>query len=140
MARYLYIGSDPARAVTLGCGYFATPPPGLPAVTPPAVVIVGAGQVVTLSDNPPTTPAAVATAAAPIVSAEAAQQAAQAQLQANQATITTNVQTAQAQIAAFIAANPGGATLNGAQTIILARMLNGLCKILLADFASTTGT
>lgn len=55
-------------------------------------------------------------------------------------TIRANVLAAQAQIQSFIAANPGGATLNGAQTIVLAKMLNGLCKLLLQDFAATTGT
>jgi len=46
----------------------------------------------------------------------------------------------QATIKAWIAANPTGAVLTGPQTLILAKMLNGLCNLLLAEFGSTTGT
>lgn len=144
MARYLYISTDAAaqaRATTLGCGLLpAVPPEFATLATAPCVIVAGAGQVVVVSDNPPTTPGAVTTAAAPIVSAEAAAAAAAATLAANAATITANVTAAQTQIQAFIAANPGGATLNGPQTIVLAKMLNGLCKILLQQYGSTTGT
>jgi len=59
-------------------------------------------------------------------------------LNANQ--IRTNVQNAQSQIQAWITANPSGATLTGPQTLVLAKMLNGLCKILLQQYADTTGT
>lgn len=57
-----------------------------------------------------------------------------------QATVTANIATRQAQVAAWIAANPGGAVLTAAQTLTLAQMLNGLGKLLLQQFASTTGT
>jgi hypothetical protein len=34
---------------------------------------------------------------------------------------------------------PEGAVLTGPQTLVLAKMLNGLCNLLLAEFGSTTG-
>ena|ERR1700677_2257255 len=60
--------------------------------------------------------------------------------QVNQNTVTQNVLNNQALILAWIAANPTGAVLTGAQTLALAKMLNGLCKLLLQEFSSTTGT
>lgn len=60
--------------------------------------------------------------------------------QTNQATITQNVLNSQAQIEAWIAANPAGAVLTAGQTLVLAKMLNGLCRILLQQFSATTGT
>jgi len=59
---------------------------------------------------------------------------------ANQQTIQANILTRQAQIQAWIAANPSGAVLTAAQTLTLAQMLNGLCKLLLSQFTTTTGT
>jgi hypothetical protein len=59
---------------------------------------------------------------------------------ANQQTILANILTRQTQIQAWIAANPSGAVLTAAQTLTLAEMLNGLCKLLLQQFSSTTGT
>jgi hypothetical protein len=59
---------------------------------------------------------------------------------ANAGTINANVKANQATIKAWIAANPTGAVLTGPQTLILAKMLNGLCNLLLAEFGSTTGT
>jgi hypothetical protein len=60
--------------------------------------------------------------------------------QANANTINANVKANQATIQAWIAANPAGAVLTGPQTLVLAKMLNGLCNLLLAEFGSTTGT
>ena len=45
-----------------------------------------------------------------------------------------------AALKAWIAANPAGAVLTGPQTLVLARMLNGLCNLLLTEFGTTTGT
>src|SRR5271154_3959605 len=44
----------------------------------------------------------------------------------NQNTILANLDAHQAQIAAFIAANPAGAVLTAAQTLVVAKMLNAL--------------
>lgn len=59
---------------------------------------------------------------------------------ANQASILANILTRQSQVQSWIAANPSGATLTAAQTLTLAEMLDGLCKLLLNQFSSTTGT
>jgi hypothetical protein len=59
---------------------------------------------------------------------------------ANNRTIMANILTRQSQIQAWIAANPTGAVLTAGQTLTLAEMLNGLCKLLLSQFTSTTGT
>lgn len=133
--RAVYISpnqGDQTVAAPLGLGFIFDPSSTAHAL------IQGAGQTVTIPA--PVTPSQVNTATAPIIAAEQAQQTAQQGFATNAATITTNVQTAQAQIQAFIAGNPGGATLNAAQTLVLAKMLNGLCKILLQQFADTTGT
>lgn len=72
----------------------------------------------------------------------AAEQAATPQgvLQANGATIQANVQAHMATISAWIAANPNGAVLTAAQTLVLAKMLYGIGLILNQEFSSTTGT
>lgn len=59
---------------------------------------------------------------------------------ANAATVRANILTRQNQILAWIAANPTGAVLTAAQTLTLAEMLNGLCKLLLQQYGNTTGT
>ena len=59
---------------------------------------------------------------------------------ANAATIAQNVAANQALILAWIAANPTGAVLTAAQTLALAKMLNGLCKLLLQQYGNATGT
>jgi hypothetical protein len=61
-------------------------------------------------------------------------------LGANQGAIAQNVIANQALIQQFIANNPTGAVLTAAQTLILAKMLNGLCNLLLAQFGTTAGT
>lgn len=88
-----------------------------------------------LSANPPDD--AGITAALTAAYAQAATNATNA---TNAATINTNVKARQATIQAWIAANPTGAILTGAQTLVLAQMLNGLCNLLLAEFGSTSGT
>jgi hypothetical protein len=59
---------------------------------------------------------------------------------ANQSAITANVQAHQTTLLAWVAANPNGAVLTAAQTLVLAKMLIGLCNLLLDEFGSTTGT
>jgi len=61
-------------------------------------------------------------------------------LSTNATTITANLTNAQATIQAWIAANPSGAVLTAGQTLVVAKMLNGLCKILLSQYSSTSGT
>ena len=62
------------------------------------------------------------------------------QAQQNQATIQADVLSRQATIQAWIAANPTGAILTAAQTLVLAEMMNGLCDLLLQQYSSTSGT
>lgn len=59
---------------------------------------------------------------------------------ANAQTVQTRVQANLATIESFIAANPGGAVLTAAQTLVLARMLAGLCRILLGEFNTVGGS
>ncbi len=59
---------------------------------------------------------------------------------ANQATVNANILARQAQIQAWLTANPNGAVLTAAQTRTLALMLNGLCQLLLQQYGSTTNT
>ena len=66
--------------------------------------------------------------------------AAQLTLSTNQATITANLTNSAAAIETWIANNPNGAVLTAAQTLVLAKMLNALFKIVLAEFSSTIGT
>jgi hypothetical protein len=58
--------------------------------------------------------------------------------QLNRTTIINNVANRQAQIQAWIAANPAGAVLTAAQTLALAQMLEGLCRLVLGQFEATT--
>jgi len=101
-------------------------------------LIQGNGQSITLPA--PVTLTQVQSAEAPIISAEATAEAAQATLAANQQTITANLIAAQTTIQNWITANPSGAVLTAAQTLVVAKMLNGLTKLLLAQFSSTSGT
>jgi len=143
--QYLYISSDtvngPPRATTLGCGWLPKVPAQFASIAAaPCVILTGAGQVVVISDTPPTTASAVATAAAPIITAENTIASAQLTATANAATITTNLTSAQTTIQNWITANPSGAVLTAAQTLVVAKMLNGLTKLLLQQYSSTSGT
>lgn len=144
MARYLYINPDPStqdRATQLGCGWIPIPPDDLAGVVTgkvPCAVITGAGLVVVVAE--PTTPQAVTAAAQPVVDAEAAAAATAASLAANGSQIQANILSSQATIQQWIAAHPTGATLTAAQTLVVAKMLNGLCKLLLQQFTDTAGT
>jgi len=128
-----------ARAAVLGVGVAPTnvPPVYQPYVTTlPGVIAEGGGTIVYLPDNGSVVAADVANLIAPLTAA-AAGAAAQA---ANQATINTNLLARQTQIQAWVAANPSGAILTAGQTLTLAQMLNGLCKLLLQQYTNTTGT
>ena len=143
--QYLYANPNastgPARATLLGCGWVPAVPPQFASVaTAPCVILAGAGQTIVLEDDGSLTNAQVQTAAAPIVAAETAAQTAQATLSANQTTIQQNLTANQAIIQTWIAAHPTGATLTAAQTLTVAKMLNALCNLLLAEFGSTSGT
>lgn len=125
--------SDQARANTLGLGLIVAP-----GTVTPFAFLQGAGFTFTLLE--PINAATLQTNENTILAAEAANDAAAATLQTNATTITTNLTGAQTTIQNWITANPTGAVLTAAQTLVVARMLNGLCKILLAQYASTTGT
>ena len=62
------------------------------------------------------------------------------QVQANVATIRQNVTTNFATLQTWLANNPNGAVLTAGQTKVLANILIGITKLLLADTANTTGT
>jgi hypothetical protein len=130
-----------ARATAIGVG---VAPRTVPPVYQAAVAANGAlpgvvaeyGTVVFAHDDGTLTAAQLTTAIAGLV----AQQAADATTTANQQTILANVLARQGQIQAFMTANPTGAVLTAAQTLAVARMLNGLCMILIQQFSSTAGT
>jgi len=60
------------------------------------------------------------------------------QVAANATTIQAKVLADLTTIEAWITANPTGAVLTGPQTLVLAKMLAGLCRLVLND-TSTTG-
>lgn len=60
--------------------------------------------------------------------------------QQNEPTIIANILNRQSQIQSWITANPSGAILTAAQTLTLAKMLNGLCQLLLDQYGSTNLT
>ena len=124
-----------ARAGALGSVLCIGDPTGGQIVAFPSVAVTStAVATVVIADN---------TGQATLAAVQAAQNAAttaEATAAANAATINTNVKSRQATIQAWIAANPTGAVLTAAQTLVLAQMLNGLCNLLLAEFGSTSGT
>lgn len=127
-----------ARATALGVGLA---PPEVPPVYATAAtnlpgVVAEYGTVVFLHDDGTLISAQVAAALAPLL----AQQAADAQTAANQQTIRANVQAKLATIETFITNNPGGATLNAAQTLVLAKLLAGACRVILQLNDSTSAT
>lgn len=102
----------------------------------PGVIAEYGGSVIFVHDDGTLTGAQVTTAIAGLV----AQQTADVTLVANQQTILANVIASQGQIQTFMVNNPSGAVLTAAQTLILAKMLNGVCNLLLGLFNSTAGT
>jgi hypothetical protein len=122
------------RAIALGCSLVVGDPTGGLVVSFPSVVVTSSVvATAVLADAGSLTLAQVQAAQAAASSAEV--------LQANNsATIRADVLVRQGQIQAWIAANPGGAVLTPAATLILAEMLNGLCDLLLGLIAGTVGT
>ena len=59
---------------------------------------------------------------------------------ANQQTIQSRIQANLATIESWISANPSGAVLTGPQTLVLAKMLAGLCRLLLNETNTTGGS
>lgn len=127
-----------AQAIGIGIAPREIPPVYANAATnlPGVVAEYGQGNVVFIHDDGALTSAQVAAAVAPLI----AQQAADATTATNQQTIRTNVQAKLATIETFIANNPGGATLNAAQTLVLAKLLAGLCRVVLQLNDSTSAT
>lgn len=58
----------------------------------------------------------------------------------NLTTIYANILARKAQIQTWIKAHPTGATLTGPQTLVLAKMLNGLANLLLNIYTTTETT
>lgn len=76
----LYVNPDPSKQTRgnwLGCGWVDRVPASHASVAvPPCVIVSGAGQTIVVADNGSLTPSQVATAAAPVLAAEAAAEAA----------------------------------------------------------------
>jgi hypothetical protein len=144
MAQTLYINPNPAtmaRATLLGCGWMAAVPVQYRSVaTAPCVILSGAGQTVVISDSPPTTAAAVASALQPIIDAEATLASASAAQATNRETLQARAQTALTANATFLAlASPSNAqTLAQVQT--LTKEANALIRLALGLLDSTAGT
>jgi hypothetical protein len=129
------LAASQTRATALGCSAVsAGDSTGLVTVFPSVIVTSSAVAPVVIADNTgQATLAAVQTAQTAATTAETTQAT-------NHSTILSNVQSRQSTIKAWIAANPSGAVLTAAQTLVLAEMLDGLCDLLLDLFSSTTGT
>jgi hypothetical protein len=122
-----------SRAGALGCALYVGDPTGLVASFPSVVVTSTVVATVVLADSGSLTLAQVQAAQAAAAGAEVAQAN-------NSATIQAHVLTRQLQVQAWIAANPGGAVLTPATTLVLAEMINGLCDLLLDLVAGSAGT
>ena len=61
-------------------------------------------------------------------------------IQANAAAIQTRVKANLTTLESWITAHPTGATLTAAQTLTVAKMLVGLCRLLLQEFDTTGGS
>src|SRR5487761_1233800 len=111
------------RAEALGCGCTVGNPGGI--IVWPSVVVMGnyTPPVIIPDDSGQATIAQVTAAVTAATGAEN-------QAATTKTNIYRNVTNNMTTIAAWIAANPNGATLNAAQTLVLAKMLNGIGKIL----------
>ena len=133
-------GSFVARATALGCiGVCVGDPTGGLITTFPQVAVLSTQTPPAAVPTLITDVGGVATAAA-VTTAKTNMTTAETTATSNQATILANIQTRQTAILAWIAANPSGAVLTAGQTLTLAQMLNGLCKLLLQQYGNTTGT
>lgn len=127
-----------ARAAALGIGVAPRqiPPVYQLAVTQTPGVIAQYGVIVYIHDDGTLTPTSVANLLAPLNTQQTADQTAAA----NIATITTRVQANLNTLETFIANNPTGAVLTAAQTNVLARVLAGLCRLLLNEANALGGS
>ncbi len=130
-----------ARASALGVGLASAsvPPVYAPYITalPGVVAEYGAGPTVVFAhDDGTLTAAQVTSLIAPLV----AQQAADAQNATNAQTILAHIAQRQAQVQAWIAANPSGATPTPAMMLVVAEILNGIADVLQGLVSSTSGT
>lgn len=126
--------SNVARAGALTAVLIIGDPSGLVTVYPSIVVMSPAlATVVIPDDTGQATLAEVQTAQTNATNAEAT-------LAANRSTIIANITSGQTILNNWIAANPAGAVLNAAQTLVLAELINGIFKILLEDYTSASGT
>lgn len=142
MAQVLYVNPDPStqdRATTLGCGWMPSIPPQYAGIaTAPCVIVSGQGTTTVLTE--PTTPGAVASALAPILSAEQAAAATAATQAANRDALAAKAQQALTTNATFQAiASPSNAQI-AAQVQSLTKQANGIIRLLLNALDSTTGT
>jgi hypothetical protein len=141
MAQAVYISTDlvngPVRAAALGNLPFFNAAGW--AFTPPCVVIQGGVPltVSTISDSPTQTTAVAITAALAPLNAQ--ELTALVTANNNNAILQTNLNSRLATIEAWIAANPSGAILTAAQTLILARMMAGLTRVALAETSTLGG-
>jgi hypothetical protein len=101
----------------------------------PSVVVTSSAlaPVIIADDQGQATPAQVQAAQAAATSAEQA-------LATNAATVRADVLSRQATLKAWMTANPAGAVLTAAQTLVVAEMLDGLCDLLLQLFSSAAQT
>ena len=76
---------------------------------------------------------------AAVQAAQTSATAAEATAATTTATIYADVQARMVTLAAWIAANPSGAILTAAQTLVLAEMLHGVGEVLLGMLSSATG-
>jgi hypothetical protein len=122
------------RARALTASLIVGDPSGLVTAHPSVVVMSPAlASVVIPDDTGQATLAEVQTAQTNATNAETT-------LASNRATIIANITSAANTVNSWIAANPTGAVLTAGETLVLAQLLNGIFKVLLEDFTSTSGT
>jgi len=143
MPTFLYINADETkkdRATALGCGWMPSVPAHFASVaTAPCVILNGAGQTVVLPE--PTTKAAVAVAAAPLIAAEQAAQGAEAIRNTNADVLRSKAQAALSTNDAFLAVgNAATAAQVRTQTLALTKECSALIRLLLNQLDTTSGT
>jgi hypothetical protein len=121
------------RAAALTASLIVGDPSGLVTSYPSVVVLSSAHATVVIPDN-----TGQATLAA-VQAAQTSATAAEATAATTTATIYADVQARMVTLAAWIAANPSGAILTAAQTLVLAEMLHGVGEVLLGMLSSATG-
>jgi hypothetical protein len=99
-------------------------------------IVAEYGTVAALHDDGTKTAGDVATLVAPLNTQQAADQT----TAANAATINQRVQANLATIETFISNNPSGAILTAGQTLTVAKMLAGMCRLLLNQTTTLGGS